>query len=311
MTLKQGTLLEQRLGQTARHKRPSRAQVRLAREFDADIIRFERAFRIDILKVLERLGREIEGIAEDVLETEPGKRHAHVSEAIKRMALAAKDAGQDAMAAALITENLNIAGFEVALAVVYTTHYRRILKATVSRINGSGIIGGGTATATGAAGGGAAISLGISISEPLEAEILAAGGRRVGLLDMSGKTRRKVFEQLSQGRGEGEAVAQLARRLRDFVPAGRFKSAKTRATLIARTETTSAQRVAAAASYKEGGVTEVLILDSRKGSFDEECDALNGVVVSLAEGEALMAEEHPNGTRRMVAMPPPIIEGVG
>ena len=127
---------------------------------------------------------------------------------------------------------------------------------------------------------------------------------------MSGKTRRKVFEQLSTGRGEGEAVAQLARRLREFVPAGRFRSAKTRAALIARTETTSAQRMAAAATYREGGVTEVLILDSRKGSFDDECDAINGVVVSLAEGEALMADEHPNGTRRMIAQPPPIVEDI-
>lgn len=311
MTLKQGTLLEERLGQTARHKRPSRAQVRLAREFDADVIRFERAFRIDILKVLERLGREIEGIAEDVLEPEPGKGFTAYGlgvnkDTFKRFDLIwkmtdtildilrthKKDAQQDAMDAAIIAERLNIAGFEAELAVVYEKHYRRILKATEKRIN-------------------AVMELGISIPEPLEAEILAAGGRRVGLLDMSGKTRRKVFEQLSQGRGEGEAVAQLARRLREFVPAGRFKSAKTRATLIARTETTSAQTTAAAASYKEGGVTEVLILDSRKGSFDEECDALNGVVVSLAEGEALMASEHPNGTRRMIAMPPPIIEGVG
>lgn len=282
MTLKQGTLLEERLADTARRKRPTRAQIRLAREFDADIARFERGFRIDILKILERLGREVQEIANEVLEEEPGKTRKNGFK---------KDSGQDAMDAALITERLNIAGFEAELDVVYKRHYRRILKATEKRIN-------------------AVMELGVSIPEPLETEILAAGGKRVGLLDMSGKTKRKVFEQLSTGRGEGEAVAQLARRLREFVPAGRFRSAKTRAALIARTETTSAQRMAAAAAYKEGGVTEVLILDSRKGSFDEECDALNGVVVSLAEGEALMADEHPNGTRRMVAQPPPIVEDI-
>lgn len=309
MTLKQGTLLEERLAETARHKRPSRDQVRLAREFDADVIRFERAFRVDILKVLARLGREIQEIANEVLEPEPGKDQkvngiSVARDMVEKLSFKKivqlsinvfdtykKDSQQDAMDAAVITERLNIAGFEAELAVVYKKHYRRILKATEKRIN-------------------AVMELGISIPEPLEAEILAAGGRRVGLLDMSGKTRRKVFEQLSQGRGEGEAVAQLARRLRDFVPAGRFKSAKTRATLIARTEVTSAQKLAAAASYKEGGVTEVLILDSRQGSFDAECDALDGVVVSLAEGEALMADEHPNGTRRMIAQPPPIIEDI-
>ena len=304
--LKQGTLLEERLAQTARRKRPSRAQVRLAREFDSDIARFERGFRVDVLKVLESMGRELQEIANQILEPEPGKSNKAYGfrvtwhsicnipyETIYKLSreveskYQSKDAQQDAMDAALITERLNIAGFEAELAVVYEKHYKRILKATESRVN-------------------AVMELGISISEPLEAEILAAGGKRVGLLDMTGKTRRKVFEQLSVGRADGEAVAQLARRLREFVPAGRFKSAKTRAMLIARTETGNAQKVAAAASYREAGVTEVLIMDARLGDTDDECEALNGVVVSLAEGEALMEDEHPNGTRRMVAQPPPI-----
>ena len=301
--IKQGdhTLLEERLAETARRKRPTRPQLRLAREFDSDILRFERGFRVDVLKILESLGREVEGIAQEVLEPEPGKLYnvsgmkwtyellrAYCYNKYKIFDFQ-KDAQQDAMDAALITERLNIAGFEAELAVVYETHYKRILKATESRVN-------------------AVMDLGISISEPLEAEILAAGGKRVGLLDMTGKTRRKVFEQVSQGRADGEAVAQLARRLRDFVPAGRFRSAKTRAALIARTETGNAQKVAAAASYREGGVTEVLIMDARLGPTDDVCESLNGVVVSLAEGEALMNEEHPNGTRRMVAMPPNIEE---
>ena len=302
------TLLEERLAETARRKRPSRAQVRLARGFDADIARFERGFRPDITKAFEELGKEVERVSIEVLGPEKGQIDTVMAfgceikyKIADKMAeefwekidhdfmFISKDAQQDAMDAALIAENLNIAGFEADLAVVYEKHYRRILKATESRIN-------------------AVMELGISIPEPLEAEILAAGGKRVGLLDMKGKTRRKVFEQLSQGRARGESVAQLARRLREFVPAGKFKSVKTRAALIARTETGNAQKVAAAASYREGGVTEVLIMDARMGDTDDVCEALNGVVVSLAEGEALMADEHPNGTRRMVAQPPPIEE---
>lgn len=295
MTIKQGTLLEQGLARTARRKRPSRAQVRLARGFDRDIAKFQARFSRDVLRILNRLGREIQGIANDVLEPEPGKQTDSVSTISPlhlQIRIENKDASQNAMDAALITERLDIAGFEAELKVVYNKHYSSILRATERRIN-------------------AAMELGISIPEPLEVEILAAGGKRVGLLDMGGKTKRKVFEQLTAGRADGEAVAQLAKRLSDFVPAGRFRSSRTRAKLIARTETTNAQKLAAGAVYDEAGVTDVLIMDSRQGSFDDECDALDGVVVSLSEGIALMEDEHPNGTRRMVAQPPPVVEDIG
>lgn len=321
MTIKQGTLLEESLARNARRKRPSRVQMGLARGFDNDVAKFQAAFARDVLKVLERLGREIQDVANDVLEPEPGKQRvvgmATISPLHLQIRIEHKDASQNAMDAALITERLNIAGFEAELKVVYETHYARILKATVSRVNASGVISGGgsggQAVAAGgaSAGEGASISLAISIPEPLEVEILAAGGKRVGLLDMTKRTKRKVFEQLTAGRADGEAVAQLASRLSEFVPAGRFKSARTRAKLIARTETTNAQKLAAGAVYDEAGVTEVLIMDSRQGSFDDECDALDGVVVSLSEGIALMEDEHPNGTRKMVAQPPPIVEDIG
>ena len=146
------------------------------------------------------------------------------------------------------------------------------------------------------------------MSSSREAELLSAARNRVFLLDLEGATRRSVFRQLSAGRADGEGVAQLARRLKTFVPAGRFKEVGTRALLIARTEATRAQTFAAGEIYKEGGVAQVLILDSRKGSFDDECDALDGVIVSISEGESLMADEHPNGTRRMIAQPPEHIE---
>lgn len=272
--LKQGTMLEERLGREATTRMPTRAQLRLAREFDIDIARFERSFRVSILKVLEAMGRKLEKVAFEVLETEKQ--------------LSVKDAGQDALDAALIAEKLGIAGIVADMEVVYETHYTRIMRATQKRINN-------------------VMDLGFFTTEA-EAEILASGVKRVELLKMAENTKRQVFQQLSTGRGEGEAVAQLARRLREFIPAGRFKKAQTRATLIARTETVKAQQFAAVENYRQGGVTEVLMLDSRKGSFDSECDNLNGSVVSLAEGNALMNDEHPNGTRRIIALPPPILE---
>ena len=271
------SILADRVAHEAPRKRPTRKQVRLAREFDIDIAKYERGFRVDILKVLGKLGDEVGDIALEVLSDEKNLK---------------KDAGRDAMLAGEIASRLNVAGFETDMGVVYNKNYTRIMRATQKRIN-------------------VTMDLGISILDTNEARILAEGGKRVGMLDMTASTRKRVYEELAIGRSEGEAVAQLARRLRDKIPAGRFKKSQTRATLIARTETTYAQKMAAAESYRQGGVTEVMIMDSRKGSFDDDCDAMDGRIVSLQEGEALMSEEHPNGTRRMVAQPPPIIEDIG
>ena len=271
------SILTDRVAHEAPRKRPTRKQIRLAREFDIDIAKYERGFRVDIFKVLKKLGDDVSDVALEVLSDEKNLK---------------KDAGRDAMLAGEIAKRLNVAGFETDMRVVYEKNYTRIMRATQKRIN-------------------ATMDLGISILDTAETRILAEGGKRVGMLDMGASAKKRVYEELATGRSKGEAVAQLARRLRDKIPAGRFKKPQTRATLIARTETTYAQKMAAAESYRQGGVTEVMIMDSRKGSFDDECDAMDGRIVSLQEGEALMSEEHPNGTRRMVAQPPPIIEDIG
>ena len=268
------SILADRVAHEAPRKRPTRKQIRLAREFDVDIAKYERGFRVDIFKVLKKLGDDVSDVALEVLSDEKNLK---------------KDAGRDAMLAGEIAARLNVAGFETDMSVVYDKNYTRIMRATQKRIN-------------------ATMDLGISILDTAETRILAEGGKRVGMLDMGASARKKVYEELATGRSKGEAVAQLARRLRDKIPAGRFKKPQTRATLIARTETTYAQKMAAAESYRQGGVTEVMIMDSRKGSFDDECDAMDGRIVSLQEGEALMSEEHPNGTRRMVAQPPKLDE---
>ena len=271
------SILSERVIEQSPKRRPTRKQVRLAREFDIDIVKHERGFRVGILKVLKSFGDKIGDVALEVLSDEKNLK---------------KNAGRDAMLAGEIAARLDIAGFETDMGVVYQKNYIRIMKATQKRIN-------------------ATMDLGISILDTNEARILAEGGKRVGMLDMGASARKRVYEELATGREEGEAVAQLARRLRDKIPAGRFKRPQTRATLIARTETTYAQRMAAADSYRQGGVTEVMIMDSRKGSFDRECDNIVGRVVSLQEGEALMVGEHPNCTRMMVAMPKPIEEDIG
>jgi hypothetical protein len=291
--------------QQSRPGRPTRAQLRMARKFDADMLKLERKFRIDILKVLEEFGEEVERATLEVLgDTNEPKRFHTVDFPVNKDIpqnqdftvsnieiefIPTKDASQDAMDAAMINAALNTEKITNDLTIVYESHYKRISRATQRSV-------------------GAELNLGISIVDDTEAVILSEGGKRVGLLDIPGKTKRKIFEQLSQGRLEGESVPQLARRLRDSIPSGRFKKASTRATLIARTETVNAQRESAIATYSANRVTEVLVLDARKGPTDIDCETWNGQIVSLEQGQRLVQDEHPNGTRMLIAMPPEIVE---
>jgi hypothetical protein len=281
--------------QQSRPGRPTRKQFAMARKFDADLLKLERKFRIDVLAVLAEFGEEVERATLEVLDTGKTFKTRITDDMLLSLQsflnipFNTKDASQDAMDAAMIASALDSEKIINDLTIVYETHYKRIAQATQRSV-------------------GATLNLGISIVDETEAVILSQGGKRVGLLDIPGKTKRRIFEQLSQGRLEGESVPQLARRLRDFIPSGRYKKASTRATLIARTETVNAQRESAIATYSANEVTEVLVLDSRKGSFDVDCDTWNGQIVSLEMGQRLVQDEHPNGTRMLIAQPPEIVE---
>ncbi len=277
------TITDQILFQQARQGKATRKQLRLARQMDIDIVNFSKAFRTDIVKELETFGKELEEIAGRVLSGDPAK--ASYSEYTFR--LKNQNQSQDALNAAIIANAVDYPGLKRNLDIVYEKHYRRILSATQKNIN-------------------ATLALGLSIVDEREAEILATATERIKLLKLDETTSKRVFDELAAGRLEGESVPQLARRIRDSVPAGRFKSTQTRALLIARTEATHAQKMAAAETYRANQVTEVLILDARKGPTDAECESWNGQILSLEAGVALMNDEHPNGTRRMVAQPPSV-----
>ena len=78
------SILADRVAHEAPRKRPTRKQVRLAREFDIDIAKYERGFRVDILKVLGKLGDDVSDVALELLSDEKNLK---------------KDAGRDAMLA--------------------------------------------------------------------------------------------------------------------------------------------------------------------------------------------------------------------
>lgn len=156
------------------------------------------------------------------------------------------------------------------------------------------------------------VDVGWSLADPIAREVVQLGGRRAGLVDLDHSTRTALFQALHAGRSAGEGPAELARRIRDYVPAGRFvaleearagRGVAYRSELIARTETTFARNVSAIAAGEEAHFDRYLVFDARIGPTDEECEALDGEVVDQDEAERLILEEHPNGTRSVSPVP--------
>ena len=167
-----------------------------------------------------------------------------------------------------------------ALIPAFDGHYLRTTQMTVGSINN-------------------VLNLSVNLPDPVAREIVAAGGRRAGLLDITGETRQAIFRSLADGRAAGEGPPALARRIRSQVPSGRFTNAgpRYRAQLISRTETKFAQNQSSIATYRQSDVvTGLLAFDSQLGSFDDECDARNGTVYSFDDAERETASTHPNDT---------------
>ena len=138
---------------------------------------------------------------------------------------------------------------------------------------------------------------GINLPDEIGRDIVRKGGKRVGLVDLQGQSRRSLFSALEAGRSEGEAREQLAQRIRSKITAGRFKSVAQRALVIARTETKYAQNISSIAGYRSSNVVKGLIIyDAQAGPTDRECEERDGDVISFEDGERISTSEHPNGT---------------
>jgi HK97 family phage portal protein len=146
------------------------------------------------------------------------------------------------------------------------------------------------------------LGLGVRLPDSVQLEILSFGGTRAGLVGMTEDATQKALGIVRAAREEDLGVPEVARRLRDAIPAGPWSSSKIRADVIARTETRFAQTESALRAYAalEGAGEMVMILDARLGETDEECMEINGAVVTIAEARQSLAEEHPNGTRDIV-----------
>ena len=202
-------------------------------------------------------------------------------------------AEKDSLDAARIAEGMDLLGEERALRQLFERHYLRV----------GGEIG--TALAN-------FLSVEVGLPDAAARSLLATGGTRAGLLDLTAKTKRKIFQRLVEGRINGLAGDNLARFIRDGVEAGPWSTSAIRAKVIARTETAFATNVATVEAARGiEGLEQMMILDARAGPTDEVCEQMNGRVVTIDEARQLVADEHPNGTRQAVPITPQLAQEMG
>ena len=143
------------------------------------------------------------------------------------------------------------------------------------------------------------VGRGIELSPHIEEAIVQRGGTRLGLVDFGDSTRQRVFKILTEGVSDGLGNPELARSIADRIPAGPWRTRAIRSRVIARTETRYAQNYATLKTCSDiPDVQKVIVLDARIGDTDEECEALDGTTVTLAEAERLMDAEHPQRDSR-------------
>lgn len=189
-----------------------------------------------------------------------------------------KDQAADEAMIDRILRNLGITAFQSRMREIYEAQYLEVAKSVSDAAERAG--------------------LGASLPDQVGRAVIAAGGRRAGIVDLDSQTRTAMFDALAEGRAAGEGAEQLARRIVDQVEGGPWMSSETRARVIARTEAKYAQNVSTIERAKAGGVQSFIVFDGRLGPGRSVPShiARDGSIVSAAEAEAMAEAEHPNGT---------------
>ena len=136
-------------------------------------------------------------------------------------------------------------------------------------------------------------SLGVSVNlpDPVQRQIIADGGSRVGLVDVKGQSKDAIFRSLAEARGKGMSVEEASKRIVENLTAGPYtnEGVEYRAFVVAREESRYAQRWSSLALYDEAG-WGVLALDAQLGDdrSDPDCIARNGKTFTIEEAGALM-----------------------
>ncbi|WP_432769797.1 MAG: phage portal protein [Sphingopyxis sp.] len=222
------------------------------------------AFEGPLKSFFARLGGSAAAIASPLLEERFGK--------------SARGAKADELLVDLILDGLGIPKWDSELRRLYQAQY-----AEVAKQHGEAA---------------AAAGLGASVPDQVAQSIIAAGGRRAGLIDLPRQTRGALFDALAEGRAAGEGAEALAARILPQVEGGFWQSAETRARVIARTETKYAQNISTIERGRAAGVTSFIIFDGRLGPGRSLLAhmARDGLIATTAEAIAMADAEHPNGT---------------
>jgi len=177
-----------------------------------------------------------------------------------------------------VIELLNTEAWRAQLSSKYQAQYLAIAREVAEAIEQSGF-------ATG-------------IPDPVMRQIIAEGGTRAGLVDVSEQTRAAIFAALAEGRAEGEGAQALANRIANHVEGGRWGNAETRARVIARTETKHAQNLSTIAAARANGVMQMVVFDGRFGEPRSELShiARDGKIVSIEAAQIMTENMRPNCT---------------
>ncbi|WP_225205375.1 phage portal protein [Novosphingobium huizhouense] len=140
--------------------------------------------------------------------------------------------------------------------------------------------------------------LGASLPDVVARSVIAAGGRRAGLVDLEEQTKDAMFNALAEGRAAGEGAVQLAGRIAGLVEDGPSENPLQRSRRIARTETKYAQNISTIERARAAGIETLIVYDGLLGPGRSLLThiARNGSVVSIEKALVMADEEHPNGT---------------
>lgn len=223
----------------------------------------QEAFKKPLIAFFDRLGKAAADASTDLLEAELGK---------------ARGAKSDDLIVETILDRLGIPKWASELRAIYEAQYLAIAEAGAEAAEAAG--------------------LGASLPDPVARSIVAAGGRRAGLIDLDRQTRAALFEALAEGRAAGEGAAQLAGRILPIVASGPSSDPEVRALRIARTEAKYAQNISTIERGRAAGVTSFIVFDGRLGPGRSLLShiARDGSIVGIQQAAVMADAEHPNGT---------------
>ena len=184
----------------------------------------------------------------------------------------------DDLLVAMILEQLGIAQWQSQLGQAYDAHYLDVAKAMNDVAEQAG--------------------LGTQLPDVVARSIIAAGGRRVGLVDLETQTKDAMFQALAAGRAEGEGATALAGRIAGLIESGPSDTPLARSRRIARTETAYAQNISTIERARSAGVSKFIVFDGLLGPGRSMLShiARDGSVVSIDQAVQMANDEHPNGT---------------